>query len=170
MNIIRLLLVFVPLSLAICSNAQIMAAKVGVNGLTCSICTRSVEMSLRRLDFVDSVVMSLENTDGLVYFKNSPINLEQIAKAVVNAGFSVRFVSIQLDLNDIQIEENGSFAFQGSNFIWMDYKKPSEKKPVWFKLIGEPFVPKSEMKNWRGKIDKAPESDKPNNYYVSAEG
>src|SRR5688500_13143650 len=75
---------------------------IGINGLTCSMCSRSVEMSLRRLDFVHNVLMSLETTEGRIFFKqNASINLDQIAKAVVDAGFSVRFVSLQMSFEDI---------------------------------------------------------------------
>jgi copper chaperone CopZ len=171
MNILRLLLVFGFLSPAVLSHAQILAAKVGVNGLTCSMCTRSVEMSLRRLDFVDSVGMSLENTEGVIYFKKDlPVNLDQIAKAVVNAGFSVRYVSILFDFNNLQVQENGSFVFQGQKFVCVDYHERPGKQPIWLKLIGEPFVPKSEMKSWRSKIEDGPANDKDENYYVSIEG
>jgi cation transport ATPase len=107
------IILVLSLTLTISSKAQILSAKVGVNGLTCSMCTRSVEMSLRRLDFVDSVVMSLENTDGEIFFKeNHPINLELLVKAVTNAGFSLRFLKIQLDLRDIEINESGLFVFK----------------------------------------------------------
>jgi copper chaperone CopZ len=171
MNIVRLLLVFGFLSPSVLSHAQILAAKVGVNGLTCSMCTRSVEMSLRRLDFVDSVGMSLENTEGVIYFKKDlPVNLDQIAKAVVNAGFSVRYVSIQLHLNYIQPQQDGSFNVHGRDFIWIDYNKTTTKKPLWLKVIGEPFLPKAEMKIWRSKIRGRSDNHKENNYYVAVEG
>lgn len=101
------------------SRAGLKWADIGVNGLTCPMCTRSVEMSLMRLDFVDSVVMSLETTDGRIFFKkNMPINLNQVAKAVVNAGFSVRFVKLQMSFDDIPLNNDGSFVFQGQTFKW----------------------------------------------------
>jgi hypothetical protein len=171
MKNVKLLLIPILLALAISSYAQLLAAKVGVNGLTCSMCTRSVEMSLRRLDFVDSVVMSLENTDGEIYFKkNYPINLKQLAKAVVDAGFSVRYVKIQFNLNNIQLEETGAFDFQGQDFIWLDYKKDPGKEPVWFTLIGDAFVPKSEMKRWKNKILNSANGSKRNIFHVYREG
>ena len=94
-----LIFAFIMSSLAISVDtfAGIKWIDVGVNGLTCSLCTRSVEMSIRRLDFVDTVMMSLETTEGRIYVKpDVPVNVEQIAKAVVNAGFSVRFIATQL--------------------------------------------------------------------------
>jgi hypothetical protein len=171
MKIVCSVFIFFSLSMVSPSEVQILSAKVGVNGLTCSICTRSVEMGLRRLDFVDSVVMSLENTDGEIYFrKDYPVNLEQLAKAIVNAGFSVRFVKIQFDLNHIELQETGSFVFQGQDFIWLDYKKTSGKEAVWLTLVGDAFLPKSEMKNWKSKMQNSSSDSKRGVYYVSSEG
>jgi copper chaperone CopZ len=125
---------------------------VGVNGLTCSMCTRSVEMSLRRLDFVDSVVMSLETTEGRIFFKpNTPVNLNQLAKAVTNAGFSVRFLKLQITFDDIPLNSDGSFVFQGQPYQWLDFKD-KVKGAVALKLVDESFLPKKESTEWKKKF------------------
>lgn len=64
--LLSLTLLFITLSGA---KAQFLWAEIGVDGLTCFACSRSVEISVRKLDFVDSVVMNLEYTDRKVYFK-----------------------------------------------------------------------------------------------------
>lgn len=75
------------------AQAQFNWVMIGVNGLTCSACTRTVEMSIRKLNFVENVEMNLENTEGKISFKNNAeVDISQIAKAVVNAGFSVRYL------------------------------------------------------------------------------
>jgi copper chaperone CopZ len=135
------------------SFAGIKWADIGVNGLTCSLCSRSVEMSLRRLDFVDSVGMSLETTEGRVYFKsNLPINLDQVAKAVVRAGFSVRFLKVEFTFDDIAVNHDGSFVYQGQTFEWLDFKNKPDKKPVALKLVDENFLPKKESNQWKKKF------------------
>src|SRR5688572_4382435 len=105
------------------SFAGVKWADIGVNGLTCSICSRSVEMSLMRLDFVDRIAMSLETTEGRIFFKpDGPIDLNEIAKAVVNAGFSVRFIKLQMSFDDIPLNDDGSFIFRGQAFKWIDFQ------------------------------------------------
>ena len=72
--------------------AQFKEVTVGVNGLTCSQCSRSVEMRIRKLAFVADVKMNLEHTEGRIFFKKGDkVNVDKIAAAVVDAGFSVRF-------------------------------------------------------------------------------
>jgi len=153
--------------LALCSLQNLMAGiswvDIGVNGLTCSMCTRSVEMSIRRLDFVDTVVMSLEKAEGRIYFEsNLPVNFEQIAKAVVNAGFSVRFIKVQFNFNDIEIGPDGLFSYQGQLFKWIDFKIKPDETQVALKLIDEGFLPKKESTQFKKKINssKAPATQK----------
>lgn len=143
-------------ALLLCSLTQSYAglkwADVGVNGLTCSMCSRSVEMSIRRLWFVDSVAMSLETTEARIFFKsNEPVDLRQLAKAVVNAGFSVRFIKLQLDFSDIPVSADGSFVFQGQRFEWLDFAAKLNT-PVALQLVDEYFLPKKQSAEWRKKL------------------
>ena len=91
-----LLLILQCLFLPKAITAQYTSARIGVNGLTCSACTRSVEMSIRKLPFIENVEMNLENTDGILKFKKGQeVDIFKIAQAVVDAGFSVRFLPIE---------------------------------------------------------------------------
>jgi copper chaperone CopZ len=136
------------------SFAGIKWVDIGVDGLTCSMCSRSVEMSIRRLDFVEKVEMSLETTEGRIYFKNdTPINLAELAKAVVNAGFSVRFVKLEWDFSDIPIAADGSFVFQGQTYRWLDYSSNTPGQ-VALKLVDDNFLPKKESNEWKKKLSQ----------------
>jgi hypothetical protein len=144
------------LILSLCSITPTLAGlkwvDFGVNGLTCSMCSRSVEMSLKRLDFVDNVVMDLETTEGRIYFKsNLPIDLNAIARAVVNAGFSVRFVRLQISFDDLTLNPDGSFNLYGQEFKWIDFPNKVNGL-VALKLLDENFLPKKEGAEWRKKF------------------
>jgi cation transport ATPase len=146
--------VFLFLAASISSIAGVKWADIGVNGLTCSLCSRSVEMSIRRLDFVDSVVMSLETTQGRIYFKkNAPIDFKQLAKAVVNAGFSVRSLHIDFILDDINIDSKGTFTFQGQEFEWLNFVQKNVTHQVLLRIVDEGFLPKKESAQWKKKFN-----------------
>lgn len=160
---------------ALCSSQKLMAGiswvDIGVNGLTCSMCTRSVEMSIRRLDFVDTVVMSLEAAEGRIYFDSKvPVNFEQIAKAVVNAGFSVRFIKIQFNFNDIEIGTDGLFSYQGQLFKWIDFKGKPDKAQVALKLVDEGFLPENESIRFKKKVNSSKPPATENILHVVQEG
>jgi copper chaperone CopZ len=152
-RVLNSLLLTVLLSLPLYSLAGFKWIEIGIDGMTCSMCTRSVEMSVRQLDFVDSVVMSLEETKGRIYLKSgSPTDLKKIAKAVVDAGFSVRFVQIEFNFDDVAVSADGSFTYQGQPFVWMEYKSGSVKGEVALKIVDDGFLPRKESALWKKKI------------------
>lgn len=107
---------------------------------------------MRRLAFVDSVAMSLEATEARIFFKQGePINLNALAKAVVHAGFSVRFIKLQFDFSDIPVDKDGLFVFQGQPFQWLDFNHQI-KREVALRLVDENFLPKKEGAEWRKKF------------------
>lgn len=126
---------------------------VGINGLTCSLCTRSVDRSISRLEFVDSITMSLENTEGRIYVKDvAAIDLKRITKAITDAGFSTRFVRLQFDFKDIPIDKGGFFAFKGQRYQWLQYKSNPPPNGISLTLINEGFLPKKESSQWKKKL------------------
>lgn len=126
---------------------------VGINGLTCSLCTRSVDRSISRLEFVDSVNMSLENTEGRIYLKDvEVIDLKRITKAITDAGFSIRFVRLQFDFKDIQIDTDGFFNFKGQRYRWLQFKSNASLSSVALTLINEGFLPRKESNQWKKKL------------------
>ncbi|MBK7652163.1 MAG: heavy-metal-associated domain-containing protein [Flammeovirgaceae bacterium] len=133
---------------------------IGVNGFTCSMCSRSVEMSLRKLDFVDSVGMSLEKTEGRIYLKDvEVIDLKRIAKAITDAGFSVRFVRLQLDFRDIRVDKDGFFTFKGQRYQWLQFKGNALLNSVALTLVDEGFLPKKESNQWKKKLGIQPDQN-----------
>ena len=123
--------------------ASIQFVSIGVNGLTCSMCTRSVEMSIRKLDFVDSVTMDLENTDGQIFIKQgADPDFQRIAKAVTDAGFSVRFMRISIAWNSAPAAEL-CFSIGQNTFQWIG-KPAALSTQSELELVGELFMPRKE--------------------------
>ncbi|MBK7651686.1 MAG: heavy-metal-associated domain-containing protein [Flammeovirgaceae bacterium] len=97
-----------------------------------------MDKSISRIEFVDSVTMSLENTDGRIYVKDvEAINLKRITKAITDAGFSVRFVRLQFDFRDTQIDKDGFFSFKGQRYQWLQFKSNALPNSVTLTLIDE---------------------------------
>lgn len=89
----KYLVIFLLLSGSVAVSAQFTQAEVSVNGLTCSQCSRSVEMALKRLDFIAKVEMDLQHPAAhIVFKKNKAIDFGKLAAAVRDAGFNVRAI------------------------------------------------------------------------------
>jgi len=127
-------------------RAQFAKASIGVNGLTCSQCSRSVEVELRKLDFIRNVSMDLEHTQGTILFKDkAKVNIAAIAKAVKNAGFSVRFLKAELDVT-LAAPENQCLKYRGDTYFLL--KPLGNKETATLQFIGKEYMPGKELKRY----------------------
>jgi copper chaperone CopZ len=158
--------------LLLCTNVlfgKVNYVQIGINGLTCSMCSRSVEIALEKLDFIDKVEMDLEKTQAAITFKSGDnINFAKIAKAVKDAGFSVRFLKAYFD----QFPQLSDGAFQlGNNTIKL-INQPNDKSTTEIPLtfVGYNFMDKKTLKIWQSKYTNfRPFSKKENEYFVGIE-
>lgn len=90
----RLLFTFSIFLVAITTTqAQFQKAEIKIYGLTCSLCSRSVEMALKKVDFIESIDTDLETTLSTITFKDgATVYPEELAKAVDKSGFSVGYI------------------------------------------------------------------------------
>jgi len=139
-------LLFCLFSLA--GQAQFLKASVGINGLTCSQCSRSVEIQLRKLSFVRDVKMDLEQTEGTIFFRDHrKVDMQAIAKAVRDAGFSLRFLKADVNGNTIQLSGQGCFEMDGDAYTFAG-NRPAPKDRYTLLFIGKGFLPAGEMKRY----------------------
>ncbi len=75
--------------LPVASNAQFVSSRLGVNGLTCSMCSYAVQTELERLSFVEKATLNLNTNVAEIIFKTGEkVNMQQVVEAVYKAGFS----------------------------------------------------------------------------------
>jgi len=129
-------------------RAQIVRAEVGVNGLTCSQCSRSVEMELRKLPFVQKVDMNLEHTSGIVLFKpGTRVSVDKLTRAVVNAGFSTRFVRLTFDFKAIH-PGTECFTVGQDAFYFLQPLSASHPEQMTFQVIAKGFLPDKALRQF----------------------
>ena len=131
------------------AQAGIRFVKVGINGLTCSMCSRTVEKSMLRLSFVERVEMSLEATEAVIFIKpQASVSMKEIARSVKDAGFSVRSVEADLDFSDLRLADDGTFFCQGQQYSWLGKRTLHADGKVKLKLIDTGFIPPNEKSKW----------------------
>ncbi|MFH1604728.1 MAG: heavy-metal-associated domain-containing protein [Pseudomonadota bacterium] len=62
---------------------------LGISGMTCGGCVRSVGNVLKALDGVTKAEVSLENRNAVVDYDPARVGVEQLKRSVVEAGFEV---------------------------------------------------------------------------------
>lgn len=148
-------------------SAQFKSAEIGVDGLTCSACTRAVEMNIRKLDFVDSVAMNLENTQGKIVFKpGKKVSIEKIARAVMDAGFSVRFMKANFKFNNLAVSPAYNWVNEDEHYCFVGKDSKILDGEIVLEFIGEKFMPAKTYKSWKKKIIECCGEIKKKVYYI----
>ena len=62
---------------------------VGISGMTCGGCVRSVTNVLKALDGVAKADVSLEKNNAVVDYDPGKVGIDQLKRSVVEAGFEV---------------------------------------------------------------------------------
>ena len=129
-------------------------------------------MSIRKLDFVQDVEMNLEHTEGKITFKpGARVNVSKIAQAVVNAGFSVRYLHAGFLFKDTSIDKAYCFAFEEKQYQFVIPAIGTETKKldgeVVLKFIGKKFQSAKEFKHWKAELGPPCDKSKGETLYVT---
>lgn len=133
--------------------AQFSTAKIGINGLTCSACSKSVHLALKKLSFVDSVAMDLKNTEAQIFFKKgSAVDIDKMAKTVVNAGFSVRSVTAFYRFQNKEINNNACVNDGSFNFQFINAGDKTLNGEVKLIFIGKQYMSDKDLKVYQSSL------------------
>jgi len=134
-------------------HAQYKEAEIGINGLTCSQCSRSVELRIRKLAFVKDVQMNLEHTEGRVFFKEGEkVEIGKIASAVKDAGFSVRYLKAVYHFGNETVSKDKCLDLSGDHYTFVRSKEQSLTGDVPMTFLGEKFQEKKEFRKWQSYL------------------
>src|ERR1700712_2383103 len=115
MKTLKLFIAILALSIG-AANAQFTKAELQVSGLTCSMCSKATEKSLRTLDFIGDIKVDLNRNIFLLTFKkDAPVNLDQISKKVENAGFFVNNLKATFNFDNVKVQDN-YFSYTGNTY------------------------------------------------------
>ena len=129
--------------------------EVGIDGLTCSQCSRSVELSIRKLHFVKDVEMNLEHSEGKITFiPGAKVYIEKIADAIVNAGFSVRYIHALFVFENKNVNNGDCFLFEDQQYQFVKIDPRKLDGEVKLKFIGKKYLPAKVYKEWKPILPK----------------
>jgi copper chaperone CopZ len=82
-------------------------ATIKVTGLTCSMCSFSVQKGLEKISTIKEVKPNLEETSFEITFKDDVfVNFNEVENAVLDAGFFVMKDSVKINLKNENNFEN----------------------------------------------------------------
>lgn len=141
LNILIILMSFIY------SQANAMKVVISINGLTCSLCSKTVEISLKKIDYVNNVKMRLDSAIAVIDIDTtSNINLSLLPKAVKDAGFAV--ASVIVDFKGVMMPKDGCWFWKSNKLYVIDKTEGNEQMT----LLGKGFSSKKETKKLKNKI------------------
>src|SRR3954467_4871350 len=115
----KTILLFVALALSMATSAQVTKVSLQASGLTCSMCSNSINKALKTLDFVDEVDANIKTYTFEVTFKaNSKVDFDKIKMKVEKAGFSVSSFVATMHFNNLQVNNNQPVTIGDKTFLF----------------------------------------------------
>lgn len=132
------------------AKAQFTKAELQVSGLTCSLCARTIEKSLKALPFVSEIKPDLMRNIYVITFKNNvPIDFSQISKKVKDSGFSVSYLKTTVNFDAVKVADN-AFTYGDNTYKLLNADK-ALAGPVTVTIVDKGFAPSSVTKKHLGK-------------------
>lgn len=165
---VRVVLVSFLLLAGLPGFSQFRSASIRVDGLTCSMCSNSVERLVRTLDFVQDVHMDLNSNIAEVTFKKgSKVEMKRLAKSVKDAGYSVGFLTASFYFDSLSVKEGFTFTFEDNIFRFISSGEQILNGWVNVKFLGREFQEKKEyVKSLPLYSTYLREDKKKNIYYI----
>jgi len=151
MKTLKILIALIMLS-AGAAHAQFTKAELQVSGLTCSMCSKATEKSLKTLNFIGDIKADLNRNVFVITFrKDAPVNLALISKKVQDAGFFVNNLKATFNFDNIKVSNN-AFNYGGDTYRLVNGDNKSLAGPVAFTIVDKDFAPASVYKKYRSEI------------------
>ncbi len=136
-------------------SCQFKSVRVKITGLTCSLCSKGVESALRKISFIESIDMDLNETTAVVHFNHkSPVDLEMVADKIEEGGFSVSRMEAEYLINGGDIVSDSSITGKDHTLRILKNDKTKLQNLIKFQVIGLKFMKKKDYELWKERIKK----------------
>jgi len=106
------------------ASSQIQSVSLQASGLTCSMCSRAIYKSLKKLPSVAKVQEDIAHSSYHIQFKDAQTaSLADLKKAVLDAGFSVAWMEVKANFNNVEVANDSSLKLDDFTFFFVDIKK-----------------------------------------------
>ncbi len=142
---------------SIAANAQVTKVSLQASGLTCSMCSNSINKALKTVDFVDKIDANIKTSTFYVTFKKGKkIDFDLLKKKVEDAGFSVASFVADVQFNNVQVN-NQSVIVGDKTFFLINSKDQILNGTKAVRVIDKGFVSSKEYK--KNSLQSAADKD-----------
>jgi copper chaperone CopZ len=145
----KIILILAGLLLAISSFAQIKSATLSASGLTCSMCSKAIYKALGKVSFVKAVEADIEGSKYHITFKDGAVVvLDDLKKAVENAGFSVAGLQVTAHFQPTPIANDAHIEYGGSTYHFLGVKNQTLSGDKTFTVVDKKFLPDADYRKY----------------------
>jgi len=145
----KLLFLLMAVFVIVDMQAQFTKATIQASGLTCAMCSRAIDNSLKQLSFVATVQPDIKNSAFNIMFKqNDTADIDALKKAVEDAGFSVAKFTITGVFSNTAVKNDEHVAIAGKEYHFLNIQDQvlnGEKNLV---IIDKNFLTASAFKKY----------------------
>jgi copper chaperone CopZ len=166
MKTLKILMILLVLSTGI-AKAQFTTAELQVSGLTCALCAKATEQSLKTLPFVSSIKPDLIRNVFVITFKpGQPIDFDLMGKKVQDAGFFVNSFKAIFNFDNVKVTNN-YFSYGGTTFQVMNPADKSLNGEIAVTLVDKGLAPRYISKKYAAQFAADPQEKAGKVYHVT---
>jgi copper chaperone CopZ len=111
------------------------------------MCSKAIYKAVSAISFVDTVLVNIEaSTYDIRFDKETTPRFDQIAKAVVDAGFSVANLTVMVNFDKQAVDKNGLFTLDGINYKLMGTPPTTLQGSKKLQLVGKQYMLPKDLK------------------------
>ena len=127
--------------------AQFKSANLQAAGLTCALCSRSINKSLEKLSFIQSVTPDIKSSSFSIVFKpGATVQIDEMKQAVEDAGFSVAKLKITGAFKSVKVQNDAHVTIDGRVFHFINTSNQTLEGDRTITLADKDFVSAKEFK------------------------
>ena len=147
----KLIMLTLMLIVGMVSAGQVTKVSLQASGLTCSMCSKAVKSALEEVSFVEKVQVDIKNQKyNLTFKEGANVEIDDLAKAVEDAGFSVASLVVTATVNNITLEKDNHLKIGNSYFHFLNASGQQINGTTNFNIVDKKFVSEKEFKKYSG--------------------
>ncbi|MBC7749910.1 MAG: heavy-metal-associated domain-containing protein [Methylotenera sp.] len=166
-NLKFILIACLALIASVKSYSQISKVEIIATGLTCSMCSNSINKQFKSMAEVESVSTDLNTNTFTIFLKeNNSLTPKALKASVEKTGFFIGSMVLTIDLGNVQIKQNLKVQQNSGIFVFVAGPDQSIKGSVQVKVLNDGYVTKKEFKKSAKVLDKYTELLSQENTYL----
>lgn len=129
--------------------SQIKSATLTASGLTCSMCSKAIFKALEKVPSVGTLTVDIEKSTYAMTFKEgAAVELDDIKKAVEDAGFFVAELNVTAAFQGAAIANDAHVVMGGSTYHFLNVAKQVLNGDKTIKVVDKNYLPAKAHKKY----------------------